>query len=109
MTAFGREPMAFEDNVHGCSGLYGLFRSKDVLVQHTCQHTSAYSYDLIFEKTLSKAKAILQRQDTNEIAATFGTSPRPHVACRAKGASTRLRPEYSPQYLPRHKGFSWTI
>jgi len=68
--------------VHGCSGLY---RSKDILVQHTCQHTSAYSYDLIFEKTLSKAKAILQRQDTNEIAATFGTSPRPHVACRAKG------------------------
>ena len=67
--------------MHGCSGLY---RSKDILVQHTCQHTSAYSYDLIFEKTLSKAKAILQRQDTNEIAATFGTSPRPHVACRAK-------------------------
>ena len=103
MTAFGREPVAFEDNVHGCSGLY---RSKDILVQHTCQHTSAYSYDLIFEKTLSKAKAILQRQDTNEIAATFGTSPRPHVACRAKGTSTRLRPEYSPQYLSRHKGFS---
>ena len=80
--------------MHGCSGLY---RSKDILVQHTCQHTSAYSYDLIFEKTLSKAKAILQRQDTNEIAATFGTSPRPHVACRAKGTSTRLRPEYVVQ------------
>ena len=52
--------------LHWCTGLYELFQSNGILVQHT----SAYSYDLMpIEKALSKAKAVLQRQDNDEIAA----------------------------------------
>ena len=50
--------------LHYCPGLRQLFESNGVVVQHT----SAYSYDLMpIEKAFSKAKAILQRQDSDEI------------------------------------------